>query len=104
MRRHIIRSVIFVFLIAAMMAPVVESFDHWDDTPGLAGDTEFQVAALALVAGLFTVVAALVVTKLCAQRSPQTRSSQPVTGTVSLGATLPPFFPGCSPPCLQLRI
>jgi hypothetical protein len=103
MVRSAIRRVLLVLLIAASLAPVVETFDFWDSTPGLFSDTEFNVAALALVAGLFAAVALLAVRAFC-PRTPQVHAKLPVTGRTFLGTVLLPFFPGCSPPGMPLRI
>jgi len=94
---------LLALLIVASLAPLAESFDSWDTTPGLAGDTEFNVAALALVVGLFATVAMLAV-RLCCPRSPQTHFSLPENGKTLCGTVLLPFFPGCSPPGTPLRI
>jgi hypothetical protein len=103
MGRSIIRCVLSALLIAALLAPVVEAFDSWDATPGLASDTEFNVAALALVTGLFAVVA------FAAVRASLTRASRsyfrlPAVGRMLRGPVLLPFFHGCSPPGVPLRI
>jgi hypothetical protein len=103
MVRHTIRNIVFVLLIVGLLAPVAESFDRWDSTPGLAGDTEFQVAVLAMAAGLFTVVA-LGVIRLCHRLRQVAHFCLPVTGVTSREAAFLPFFPGCSPPGVQLRI
>jgi len=50
-RSRILWTVVFLLLIAAMLAPLAEGFDRWDSAPGLGQDTEFQVAALAM--GMF---------------------------------------------------
>lgn len=48
-----------LFLMATLLAPLVECFDGWDD-PGLANDTEFGLFALALVLCLVLVVCMLI--------------------------------------------
>ena len=52
-----LRRALVVLLFAALLAPVLEAFDSWDATPGLACDTEFHVAVLATAAGLLAAVA-----------------------------------------------
>jgi len=103
MSRSLIRGVLLALLIVASLAPLAESFDSWDATPGLADDTEFNVAALALAAGLFATVALLAV-RLCCPRSPMAHFSLPKNGKTLYGTVLLPFFPGCSPPGMPLRI
>jgi hypothetical protein len=90
-------------LVAALLAPVAEAFDSWDATPGLANDTEWNVAALALVAGLFAAVAFVACVKLPAGTPQKTRGLR-ARGRMFRGAVPLPFFPGCSPPGLPLRI
>jgi hypothetical protein len=103
MGRSIIRCVLSALLIAALLAPVVEAFDSWDATPGLASDTEFNVAALALFAGLSAVVAfAAVRMRLIVTARSYFRL--PAVGRMLRGPALLPFFPGCSPPGVPLRI
>jgi hypothetical protein len=103
MGRSLIRGVLLAVLIAASLAPLAESFDSWDATPGLASDTEFNVAALALAAGLFVTVALLAV-RLGRPNNSQAHSMLPASGITFRGAVLLPFFPGCSPPGAPLRI
>jgi hypothetical protein len=61
MGRSIIGRMLVLLLFAALLAPVLEAFDHWDSTPGLASDTEFHVATLAIAAGLLAAVALVAV-------------------------------------------
>jgi hypothetical protein len=89
MGRSLIWGVLLTLLIVASLAPLAESFDSWDATPGLANDTEFNVAVLALAAGC--------------PRSPQAHFCLPVNGKTLCGTVLLPFFPGCSPPGMPLR-
>jgi hypothetical protein len=103
MGRSLIRGVLLSLLIAASLAPLAESFDSWDATPGLASDTEFNVAALALAAGLFVTVALLAV-RLGRPSNSQAHFILPASGITLCGAVLLPFFPGCSPPGAPLRI
>ena len=103
MGRSLIRGMMLALLIAASLAPLVEAFDSWDTTPGLTSDTEFNVAALALVAGLFVTVALLAV-RFCCPRSAQVHFNLSVNGRTFRGTVLLPFFPGCSPPGTPLRI
>lgn len=103
MGRSLIRGVLLALLIAASLAPLAESFDSWDATPALASDTEFNVAALALAAGLFAAVALLAIRRCC-PRSPQAHAKLPVSGKTFHYAVLLPFFSGCSPPGMPLRI
>src|ERR1035437_1181500 len=102
MGRSLIWGVLLTLLIVASLAPLAESFDSWDATPGLANDTEFNVVVLALAAGLFATVALLAV-RLCCPRSPQAHFCLPVNGKTLCGTVLLPFFPGCSPPGMPLR-
>jgi hypothetical protein len=103
MRRQVIHGVLFVLLIAAVLAPVAEAFDTWDAVPGLTSDTEFNVAALALVAGLFAVVT-FVTARMRHVLTPRMRFSLPIIGEVSYAASLLPFFLYGSPPGMPLRI
>lgn len=65
MGRWIIGRLLVLLLLAALLAPVLEAFDRWDATPGLAGDTEFHVAALAMAAGLLAAVVLVAVRAAC---------------------------------------
>ena len=103
MVRSLIRRMLLALLIAASFAPAAEAFDCWDRTPGMAADTEFNSAALALVAGLFATVALLAV-HVCRPRTPQVHCSPHVRGKTIRGTVLLPFYPGCSPPGMPLRI
>lgn len=100
--RRLIRRVLFVLLIAAIMAPLVEAFDYWD-TPGLTNDTEFQVATLAMVAGLFSVVAFLAI-KAHRALSPHLKLRPEEDDRSFTGTTPFQAFHGCSPPGVPLRI
>jgi hypothetical protein len=59
MHRRTILRLVFAALILALKGPVANLWDHWDTSPGLFGDTEFQVAALAVIGALGAVVALL---------------------------------------------
>jgi hypothetical protein len=103
MLRRALRRIVFVLLIAALLAPVLEAFDTWDSIPGLADDTEFNLAALAVAAGLFVAVALVAVLAFAAgseRLSPRLKR----TASVSCAQALLPFFTGASPPGLPLRI
>jgi hypothetical protein len=56
MRRSLIQRALVALLFAALLAPVLEAFDSWDSSPGLARDTEFHVAEIALATGLSVAV------------------------------------------------
>ena len=90
-------------LLAALLAPVLEAFDRWDSTPGLANDTEFHVAALAIVAGLLASVA-LVAARICCLPGPFMRPQSCAAGPVNRMAAPLPLFSGSSPPGVPLRI
>jgi hypothetical protein len=98
-----IRRVLLLLLIAALLAPVLETFDGWDSTPGLANDTEFHVAALAIVAGLLAAVA-LVAARICCPLVPFKRQQPRAAGPVNRMAAPLPFLSGSSPPGVSLRI
>jgi hypothetical protein len=102
MRLPLIQRVLFVLLIAAMLAPLVEAFDFWDN-PGLTNDTEFQVATLAMVAGLFSVVAFIAI-KARRAPSPHVGLDPQEHDRSSTGNAPFPVFHGCSPPGIPLRI
>jgi hypothetical protein len=98
-----LRRAFVVLLFAALLAPVLEAFDSWDRTPGLASDTEFHVAILATAAGLLAAVAVAAVRIVC----PQFRSAclRPKPARVMHRSVAPlPLFSDTSPPCTPLRI
>jgi hypothetical protein len=98
-----LRRIFLSLLVAALLAPVLEAFDDWDSTPGLASDTEFNVAALAVAVGLVAAVA--LVAARVALRSTRQGRLNPCASQVGIRAALPlPFFPGSSPPPIPLRI
>jgi hypothetical protein len=103
MGRFLIRRVLLLLLLGAMLAPVLEAFDCWDSTPGLANDTEFHVGALAVVTGLLATVA-LVAARICCLLVPFMRPQPCAAGAANRMAAPLPFFPGSSPPSLPLRI
>jgi hypothetical protein len=102
MHRPMIRSVLVVLLIAALMAPLVEAFDSWDKA-GLINDSEFQVATLAMAAGLFSVVAILAI-KAHRALSPHVELCPQEEDRSFIGAAPFLVFHGCSPPGVPLRI
>jgi hypothetical protein len=103
MVRSLSQPFLVMLLFAALLAPVLEAFDRWDSTPGLASDTEFHVAALAVVGGLIAAVVLVVVRVtnslaffLLAQRQGDLKPRRvPAPGL---------FLSGSSPPCTPLRI
>lgn len=96
------RRVLFLLLIAAMMAPLIEAFDSWDKA-GLTNDTEFQIATLAMVAGLFAVVA-FVATRLRFTFGHLADLGLQVKDGMIRGAVPSSIFHGSSPPGVPLRI
>lgn len=58
MGRRVLGIALFVLLVIALLAPVYNLFQP-DEQTTLFTDTEFQVSAIALVAGLFVAVALL---------------------------------------------
>jgi hypothetical protein len=98
-----LRRVFVVLLFAALLAPVLEAFDSWDRTPGLASDTEFHVAVLAIAAGLLAAVAVAAVRIACPQLCFARLSPQPARACHrSISPLL--LFSDTSPPCTPLRI
>jgi hypothetical protein len=102
MGRSLLSRALMVLLLAALLAPVLEAFDRWDATPGLAGDTEFHVAALAVAAGLLAAVAIVAVRVSL----PWARCAcAPSAARGFCGVAMPPTFcSGSSPPSIPLRI
>lgn len=98
-----LRRAFVVLLFAALLAPVLEAFDSWDRTPGLASDTEFHVAMLATAAGLLAAVAVVAVRIACPQPRFARLSPQPACVMRRSVAQLP-LFSGASPPLIPLRI
>jgi hypothetical protein len=99
----LIRRVLVVLLLAALLAPVLEAFDRWDSTPGLAHDTEFRVAALAIAAGLLTTICMVTIRIRCLFAP--SRHLRPRAACASSHTIAPlPFLSGSSPPNLPLRI
>jgi hypothetical protein len=100
---NFLRRAFVVLLFAALLAPVLEAFDTWDATPGLASDTEFHVAMLATAAGLLAAVAFAAVriifpTARFARFRPQRAC------TVHRSVAPLPLFSDTSPPRTPLRI
>jgi hypothetical protein len=99
----LLRRALLVLLFAALLAPVLEAFDSWDTTPGLASDTEFHVAMLATATGLLAAVAFAAVRFI----SPMARFGrlrpQPARAGHRSVAPLP-LFSGTSPPRIPLRL
>jgi hypothetical protein len=103
MGRSLIQRALVVLLFAALLAPVLEAFDRWDSTPGLAGDTEFHVAALAVATGLIaavTFVAVRVFSPLVVFMRTPTRKVHAPRRTLLPHSVLS----GSSPPGTPLRI
>ena len=94
-RLPLIRRFLFVLLIAAMMAPLVEAFD-FRDNPGLTKDTDYQLAALAMVAGLFSAVAFIAI-KAHRALSHHVELCRQVKDRSFTGSTRSLVFHGCSP-------
>lgn len=92
-----VRHLLVALLLGALLAPVLEAFDHWDSVPGLGSDTEFNVSAWAMTVGLGVVVALLV---LRVRRKPVSFSGLALAGAHPARRTAQPlpFYPGCSPP------
>jgi hypothetical protein len=103
MRGRLTLALVFVLLLVALMAPAANLFDHWDTVPGLFGDTEFQVAALALVAGLYAVIALLLTASAVQLQLPVHPGQLAPRGSIPLSITLR-FVADTSPPLTQLRI
>jgi hypothetical protein len=103
MSRFLIRRVLLLLLFAALLAPVLETFDSWDSTPGLANDTEFHVTALAIVTGLLAAVV-LVAVRICCLLVPFKRPQLRAAGPANRTPAPLPFFTGSSPPSVPLRI
>jgi hypothetical protein len=103
MIHSILRRALVVLLFAALLAPVLEAFDSWDATPGLASDTEFHVAILATAAGLLAAVVLAVVRIGCRQVRFARLRPQPARALHRSVAPLP-LFSGTSPPRIPLRI
>jgi hypothetical protein len=103
MSQFLIRRVLLLLLIVALLAPVLETFDCWDSTPGLANDTEFHVAALAIFTGLLAAVA-LVAVRIWCPLVPFMRLRLCAAGAANRTAASLPFFSGSSPPSIPLRI
>jgi hypothetical protein len=98
-----LRRALVVLLFAALLAPVLEAFDSWDATPGLAGDTEFHVAILATAAGLLAVVAFAAVRIIFPLVRIRHLRPQPArAGRRSVAPLL--LFSDTSPPRIPLRI
>ncbi|MGD0157282.1 MAG: hypothetical protein ABSB50_14385 [Terracidiphilus sp.] len=103
MGRTLIRSALVLLLLSALLAPVLETFDRWDAVPGLANDTEFRAAALAVAAGLLAAVAVV---------AARTRISFDLLIGLQLSSAAAPMhlvppsslLSGSSPPVLTLRI
>jgi hypothetical protein len=103
MGRFLIPRVLLLLLLGALLAPVLELIDRWDSTPGLASDTEFHVAAMAIAAGLLATVA-LVAARICCLLVPF-MGPQPCAASAANRMAMPlRFFSGSSPPGLPLRI
>jgi hypothetical protein len=98
-----LRRALVALLFAALLAPVLEAFDSWDATPGLASDTEFHVAMLATAAGLLAAVAfAAVRFVFPVARSGRLRPQPARAGHRSIAPL--PLFSDTSPPRTPLRI
>jgi hypothetical protein len=98
-----LRRALVVLLFAALLAPVLEAFDSWDTTPGLASDTEFHVAVLATAAGLLAAVAFAAVRSIFLLARFARLRPEPARAVQRSVAPLP-LFSGTSPPRTPLRI
>ena len=98
-----LRRALVVLLFAALLAPVLEAFDSWDTTPGLASDTEFHVAVLATAAGLLAAVAFAAVRIICPLAGFARPHSEPARAGNRSVAPLS-LFSDTSPPRTPLRI
>jgi hypothetical protein len=98
-----LRRALLVLLFAALLAPVLEAFDSWDATPGLASDTEFHLAVLATAAGLLTAVIFAAARIGCRQVRFARLRPEPASAWLSSVAPLPPFSDR-SLPRVPLRI
>jgi hypothetical protein len=98
-----LRRALAVLLFAALLAPVLEAFDSWDATPGLASDTEFHVAVLAIAAGLLAAVVFAAVRIGCRQAQLARLRPKPAR---ALHRSIAPLalFSDTSPPRVPLRI
>jgi hypothetical protein len=92
-----------VLLLAALLAPAIEAFDSWDSTPGLAGDTEFHVAAMAIAAGLIAAVL-VVAARIRVRLTDLPSEDQPMSARSYRSAPPLAFSSGSSPPLVPLRI
>lgn len=86
MARRGVGIVLFVLLIAALLAPLYNIFQPFEHTTPFT-DTEFQVAALAFVAGLFVVVALLLMHAL--RLVPRRSHAVPLPAPVFMGREMP---------------
>jgi hypothetical protein len=98
-----LRRALVVLLFAALLAPVLEAFDSWDTTPGLASDTEFHVAMLATAAGLLAAVAFAALRFICPLARFARLRPQPARALQRSVAPLL-LFSDTSPPRTSLRI
>jgi hypothetical protein len=98
-----LRRAFVVLLFAALLAPVLEAFDSWDATPGLASDTEFHVAILATAAGLLAAVVFAAVRIICPLIRLARLRPQPARALQRSVAPLL-LFSDTSPPRTPLRI
>jgi hypothetical protein len=98
-----LRRALVVLLFAALLAPVLEAFDSWDATPGLASDTEFHVAVLATAAGLLAAVVFAAVRYIWPMFGFARLMPRPARGSLRSVAPLP-LFADTSPPRTPLRI
>jgi hypothetical protein len=98
-----LRRALVVLLFAALLAPVLEAFDSWDATPGLASDTEFHIAVLATAAGLLAAVAFAAVRIICPLAPFARLRPQPARAMRRSIAPLS-LFSDTSPPRIPLRI
>jgi len=57
MQRNAKRVIVAIVLLTCFVCPLLELFDHWDDTIQTGNDTEYTVVVLALCIGIiFTLV------------------------------------------------
>jgi hypothetical protein len=62
MQSNLTRSVIGIALLICLMCPLVEMFDHWDNTLQTGNDTEYALVILCLCVGTAFSFARLILT------------------------------------------
>ena len=97
-KRRVTQIVLWCFLVLVLIAPVYESFDHWDGSPVSGNDTVLNIIAVVTFAGLVLVAAKHLlwllatafsnVPKLFARRS----SALILVGRSTIGESPPPLL------------